>query len=100
MVRCRRAAPGAKAGRRERNAIGKMKFPNPRALRTQFATRLRRNGRMPELPDDQPPPEAPEKRARGRVDWLRLIRLLTQYIVPALIAIVALTEIVGSLAGL
>ena len=38
-------------------------------------------------------------RELGRVDWLRLIRLLTQYVVPALIAIVLLIEIVSWLSG-
>ena len=29
------------------------------------------------------------------VDWLRLIRLLTQYIVPGLVAVVMLGELLG-----
>ena len=30
------------------------------------------------------------------VDWLRLIRLLTQYIVPGLVAVVMLGELLGA----
>src|SRR5262245_36465723 len=74
-----------------------MKF-DLRILGTQIA-RLRRGGRMPDQPAD-PTQQGQGGAAELRVDWLGLIRLLTQYVVPALIAFVLLIEIVGWLSGI
>ena len=56
-----------------------MKFEKLRELGTQFAAELGRGVRIP--------------------DWLGLVRLLTQYVAPALIAFVLLIEIAGWLSG-
>jgi hypothetical protein len=56
-----------------------MNFQQWRELGTRFATELGRGHSM--------------------ADWLLLIRLLTQYVTPALIALVLLIEIVGWLSG-
>jgi hypothetical protein len=75
-----------------------MNFQKLRELGTRFTTGLGRGDRMPDQPAD-PAHEKPGGPAAVRVDWLGLIRLLTQYVLPALIALVLLIEIVGWLFG-